>query len=303
MNRRKFLEKSTLALGGAYLGLHLTPLVFSSQKTPPSLVIIRNGKPVEMVRKAFEMLGSISKFVNRGDIVLVKPNISWDRTPRFAATTNPEIVTEVIRLCYIAGAKKVIIVDRTCNDARRCYKNSGIQEAASEAGAYVRFARDNHFKKVQIPNGREITSWSFHQDALKADKLINIPILKHHSISGGLTMGFKNMMGLLGGNRGRLHRSFHEKIVDINRVLIPQLTIIDAVRILRNNGPSGGNLDDVVQMNTIIVGTDRVLVDAWGAKIFGMDPLSFQYLRIANQEGMGEIDTEKSKPAAYNFSA
>lgn len=296
MDRRKFL-KTTAFIAGA--GLIARKPGFATDALP-TVAIIKNGTPQEMAAKAFEMLGGVSRFISKGDYVMVKPNLSWDRRPEYAATTNPELVSAVVTLCFKAGAKKVLIIDNTCNDARRSYKNCKIQEMASKAGADVRFVRDSHFIETDIPGGTSIIKWLIHREVFKVDKLINMPILKHHSLSQ-VTIGLKNLMGLIGGNRGRIHRPFPEKIVDINRVIIPQLTIVDAIKILRRNGPSGGNLKDVEELNTVIAGTDRVLVDAWSAKVFGKDPKSLKYLQLAYAAGMGEIDTEKYKPVIFSF--
>ena len=298
MDRRKFL-KTTAFVAGA--GLMTRKSGFATESSP-KVTLIKNGSPQEMAAKAFNMLGGVSHFISKGEYVMIKPNMSWDRQPEYAATTNPELVSAVVTLCLEAGAKKVLIVDNTCNDARRSYKNSQIQDMAEEAGADVRFVRDSHYVDTKIPGGTSINTWPIHKEVFKVDKLINMPILKHHSLSG-LTSGFKNMMGLAGGNRGRIHQPFAERIVDLNRVIIPNLTIVDAIRVLRRNGPSGGNLKDVEALNTVIAGTDRVLVDAWSAKVFGTEPESLKYLRLAHEAGMGEIDTNKNPASQYSFKA
>ena len=297
MDRRTFLKTGALLTGSVFFSR--TPLK-SQDVTSSNLVIVKNGFPAQMAEKTFKLLGGISRFISKGDVVLLKPNISWDRRPEYAATSNPELVSAIVKLCLNAGAKKVIILDNTCNDARRCYPNSTIQEVATAAGADVRFVRENQFIETPIPGSTSLHSWPIHREVFEVDKIINLPILKHHSLSR-ITIGFKNMMGLTGGNRGRIHFPFAEKIVDLNRVIIPHLTIVDAIRILRRNGPSGGNLKDVENLNTIIAGTDRVLVDAWSAKVFGLDPKSLDYLQLAHNAGMGEIDTEKNPPMTFSF--
>ena len=299
MDRRKFIKTSAFLTGGIFLKGNQ---ILGKETTIPDLVMVKDGQPAEMARKTFELLGGVSRFVAKGDYVLLKPNLSWDRAPEYAATTNPELVAEIVRLCFQAGAKKVVILDNTCADARRSYDACQIPVYAQQAGADVRFVRENQFVETPIPNGTNLKSWPIHQEVFNADKLISIPILKHHGIPG-ITSGFKNMMGLLGGQRGRIHRPFSENIVDINRVIKPNLTIIDAIRVLRRNGPQGGNLNDVEQMNILLAGTDRVLVDAWAAKIFGLNPLTVEYLKLAHSAGLGEIDTEKFKPVVYSFKA
>ncbi len=299
MDRRQFLKTSALLTGGALLP---KSSIVRAQAKAHNLVLVKNGQPAEMVSKALDLLGGIQRFVATGEVVLLKPNISWDRAPEYAATTNPELVAEMVRQCRNAGAKKVIVLDNPCNDARRSYASSRIPEYAEKAGAEVKFMRENQYVETPIPNGTKLKSWLFHQDALTADKIIYLPILKHHRLSGA-TIGFKNVMGLIGGNRGRIHFPFAENIVDLNRRIVPVLTVVDAIRVLKRNGPGGGNLHDVEQMNTVVAGIDRVLVDAWGARIFGHDPYTYDWLKLAHAQGLGEIDTEKRPPFIFDFKA
>ena len=296
MDRRKFLKTGIFVAAAGLINRHSG----LASESPANVTIVKNGSPQQMASKVFEILGGVSTFIEKGDYVMIKPNMSWDRRPEYAATTNPELVAAVVTICLKAGAKKVLIVDHTCNDARRSYKNSGIQDMAGDAGAEVRFVRDSHYVDAEIPKGTSINRWPIHKEVFRVDKLINMPILKHHSLSG-LTIGFKNMMGLIGGNRGRIHRPFSERIVDINRAIIPDLTIVDAIRVLRRNGPSGGSLQDVDELNTLIAGTDRVLVDAWSARIFGTDPNTLEYLTLAHAAGMGNIDTNKFPAKHFDF--
>jgi len=296
MDRRHFIKNSLLLTGSVFFNLNnLLP-----ESGIPELVLVKNGNPEQMTIKAIELLGGIKRFINKRDVVFIKPNMSWDRSVEYAANTHPLIVKAVIEACFSAGAKKVIVADRTCQEARRCYKNSGIQEVTKKAGATVLFVRENQFVSVSIPEGEVLKSWEFYRPALEADKYINIPILKHHNLAG-LTIGFKNIMGILGGNRGRIHRDFNRKIVDLNRVIKPTLTIIDATRILTAHGPSGGNLKDVIKAQTIIAGTDRVLTEAWAIRIFGADPSDFPLIKLAHSAGMGKSDTKKHKPLTYTF--
>ncbi|MBN1542863.1 DUF362 domain-containing protein, partial [candidate division KSB1 bacterium] len=184
------------------------------------------------------------------------------------------------------GAKTVRVLDRTCNQARRCYRTSGIEAAAKQAGAQVRHIIDSRFQSVNFKEGELIKSWPIYRDSLEADVLINMPIAKHHSISG-LTLGFKNLMGLLGEDRGALHRDFHTKIVDVNSAIRPSLTIIDGYRVLMRNGPTGGSLEDVALRKTIVAGTDPVAVDARAVSLLDLDWQQIEYLRIAEQRGLG----------------
>lgn len=280
INRRQFLKIAGLT-GLAVNGLADLPVIGAAQKTASTaldLAIVQNSDPATLVRKAIDMLGGISKFVKKGHVVVVKPNIGWDRVPEQAATTNPDVVAEIVRLCLNAGASKVKVFDKTCNQAKRCYQRSQIEQAASAAGAEVTHIYPQKFKRINIPQGKELRSWEFYSDALEADVYINVPIAKHHSLSQ-VTLGLKNIMGVIGENRGQIHNRFDDKIIDLNTIIKPQLTIIDAVRALMDNGPQGGNLNDVKEMKTVIAGIDPVAVDAYGATLFGLKPEDLGFLR------------------------
>lgn len=298
MQRRHFLRTTALSTGGFVLGFPSVNLFASTKRA--DLVLVKNGKPAEMIQKTFELLGGVSRFVKPGQTVVIKPNIGWDRAPEFGANTHPEVAAEVVRQCLAAGAKRVLAFDRSCNNARRCYINSGLETAMSDAGAKVRFMHERRFETVKIPEGIALKEWDFYRDALEADVFINLPVLKHHSLST-LTMGMKNIMGVIGGERGNIHKDFNKKIVDLNRALKPTLTILDGVRFLHRNGPSGGSLGDITALNTIVAGVDPVLVDAWGAKVVGVDPKRLAWLRYGHMAGLGTMDTETHLPLEYIF--
>ncbi len=291
LTRRDFIKSSACA--GLVLSAASTVPGFAiAGDELPELVIVKNSSPADLVRRAVDELGGMGRFVKKDQTVLLKPNIGWDRNPEQAANTNPEAVAEVIKMCLAAGAKKVRVIDRTCNQAERCYKNSGIEDAAKEAGAEVRYIVDSRFKDVDIPDGKLLKSWPLYRDVLEYDVFINMPIAKVHGISK-YTLGFKNMMGIMGGNRGSIHKEINTNLVDINTVVKPALTIIDAWRILVRNGPTGGNLADVEERKVMIAATDRVAADAYGVTLFGANPVDVPYLCDANERGMGNIDLAK----------
>lgn len=305
MRRRDFI-KSSLGLGAA-LGLSsFTPLESLGEKLQkislPDLAVTTNGVPEYMVRKAVDLLGGMKNFVSKGDIVVVKPNIGWDRKPWQAANTNPEIVSEVVKMCYEAGAKKVKVFDRSCNTAQRCYESSGIKKAASQAGAEVSYTLDPLFKETRLPQGVLLKSWAVYKPAMECDVLINIPIAKHHGLSR-LTLGMKNLMGVLGGDRGIIHQNIDEKLVDVANFIKPKLTILDAYRILTDNGPTGGNPKDVKLTKTIIAGKNIASVDAYGTTLFGLKPADLPCIVLGNKFGLGEIDLNKLVIERYSFTA
>lgn len=305
MRRRDFI-KSSLGLGAALSFSSFIPLESFGEKlqkvTTPDLAVATGGAPGSMVRKTIDLLGGMKNFVSPGDIVVVKPNIGWDRRPEQAATTNPEVVSEVIKMCLEAGAKKVKVFDRSCNAAQRCYESSGIKKAASDAGAEVTYTLDPLFKETRLPQGILLKSWAVYKPAIECDVLINIPIAKHHGLSR-LTLGMKNLMGVLGGDRGNIHQSIDEKLADVANFIKPKLTILDAYRILTNNGPTGGNPRDVKLTKTVIAGKNIASVDAYGTTLFGLKPADLSCIVLGNKFGLGEINLSKLVIDKYSFAS
>ena len=300
MKRRDFI-KAALAAGFTLTFPGNASMILSSLEAAEKvdLAVAHGISPAGITKAAIDGLGGIERFISRGDVVVVKPNIGWDRMPEYAATTNPEVVSTVIKLCYEAGAKQVKVFDRTVVDARRCYKQSGIVDAASAAGGIVSFVDDRKFREVKLP-GIALKSWPLYTEAMEADKVINIPIAKTHGLST-LTLGMKNWMGIMGGSRGRIHQKMDGSLVDVATFMKPALVILDAVRILTANGPQGGNLSDVKQLNTVIAGTDQVAVAAYGATLFGLKGADLGYVIAGHKAGLGTMDLAKLKIKRVNI--
>jgi len=255
------------------------------------LAVAKGKSPAALVRAAVDALGGISRFVARGDVVVVKPNIGWDRTPEQAANTNPQVVAEVVRLCFEAGARKVKVFDRTVNDPRRCYVQSGIREAADILGADVQYVSERKFREVDL-KGETLRSWPIYQDVMEADRVINVPVAKHHGLAT-LTLAMKNWMGVMGGNRSRIHQRLPSALADLAGFIKPTLTILDAVRVLVANGPQGGSLEDVRRLDTVVAGVDQVAVDAFGATLFGLRGEDLGFVREGRRRGLGVADLDK----------
>jgi uncharacterized protein (DUF362 family) len=250
------------------------------------------GEPRALAKKAIENLGGMSRFIRRQEVVVIKPNIAWDRTPEQAANTNPELVAEVVHQCWSAGAKRVIVTDVSCNEARRCFHRSGIEAAARGAGAEVILPDPELFREVEL-GGVVLKSWPVFRPFLEADKVLNLPIAKHHELTGA-TLGMKNWYGILGGQRNRLHQQIHQSLADLANFMLPTLTIMDCYRVLLRNGPTGGNLEDVALKKTVVAGTDPVALDAYVAKAYwNLDPEHLPYLQMAANYGLGTVDFEK----------
>jgi uncharacterized protein (DUF362 family) len=300
MNRRDFLK--TAVVTGISLAVPgsenpLTGILEAAETA--DLAVAHGVSPAGITKAAIDGLGGMRRFISRGDVVVVKPNIGWDRTPEYAATTNPEVVSTIVKLCYNAGAKKVKVFDRSVADPRRTYKQSGLLDAVSSAGGDISYVDERKFREMKL-HGLAISSWPIYTEVIEADKIINVPIAKNHGLSI-LTLGMKNWMGMMGGSRGRIHQKIDKSLVDVSMLIKPNLIVLDAVRILTANGPQGGNLADVRQLNTIVAGTDQVAVDAYGATLFGLKGSDLGYVVAGHEAGLGSMNLTKLRIRKINI--
>jgi uncharacterized protein (DUF362 family) len=286
VERRDFIKG--LLIGGLAAGI--SPRLLA-QSGYPELAVVTGESPEKITRGAVELLGGMKRFIGRGDKVIIKPNIGWDRTPEMAACTNPEIVKAVVAMALEAGAREVIVMDHTINQEKRCYIRSGIQAAAQAAGAKVLFPEDQRLKKMNL-KGEWLKDWEVYTDFLEADKIINLPATKVHSLSR-VTLGMKNWLGAIGGSRNQLHQKIDEAMVDLAAFFKPTLTILDSYRILFRNGPQGGRISDTKLMKTVVAGTDPVAIDAYGATLFDFKPQELLFLQLASARGLGKLELEK----------
>lgn len=261
------------------------------KELPHMAVAKNNSDPAALVQKAVLAMGGMQRFISRGDIVVVKPNIGWDRTPLHAANTNPKVVAEVVRLAFEAGAKRVIVTDASCNEANRCFQRSGIWKAAYDVGAEVILPTEHRFRPMRL-KGEVLDEWPVFTPLVNADKIINVPIAKHHNLAK-YTAAMKNWYGSLGGRRNRLHQNIDVSIADLAHFIQPTLTIVDAVRVLMRNGPQGGNIADAKDMHTVIASIDQVAADAYGCQLIGRKPEDLPYLKMGEERGLGttRLDT------------
>lgn len=297
MDRRSFLKTGFLA--GASLtvpGIYGNYFARSS-RTPYrafDLVAVKNGEPDVMFDKGIEQLGGMKTFVKKNQKVLIKPNIGWDVIPERGGNTHPKLVKRIVEHCYEAGAKDVYVFDHTCDDWRRSYANSGIEKAVKDAGGkIVSGDTESYYQSVSIEGAKVLTKAKVHELVLDSDVFVNVPILKSHS-STRLTVTMKNLMGVV-WDRGYWHRNdLHQCIADYATFKKkPLLNIVDAYYVMKQNGPRGVSLDDVALMKSQIISTDMVAADAAAAKLFGVEPDSISYIKLADSMGVGKKDLSK----------
>jgi uncharacterized protein (DUF362 family) len=301
IDRRDFLRQvaawsAGMALAAPVLRVGASAMAAETAKAGGSVLSVAKGKDyAALVAAVLKPLGGIGAFVKKGDKVVVKPNIGWDRKPEFAANTNPDVVKAIVQQALAAGAAQVLVFDLSCNDPKRCYKNSGIEAAVAAIGdERAKCQQIDHRKwvPVTIEGAKSLKQGEFYKDALEADCYINVPIAKDHGASR-LTLGFKNTMGVI-KDRGAIHaKDLPQRIVDINMAVRPKLTIIDATRILLRGGPTGGNLNDVKVLDTLIASGDPVAADAYATTLFGLKPADVLTTRLAHEAGLGEMDLAK----------
>lgn len=302
--RRILLGAGAAVIGGGALGLYyFRPVLLrrdasgavvrdlrlpADPSLPEMAIAASETDPAALAEKAIAAMGPFSRFVRKGEVVLIKPNIGWVRAPITAANTNPEVVAALVRAALGAGAKRVIVADGSCDDAEKSYERSGIAARASDAGAEVILPGPERFRELTL-HGRRIERWPILSAALDVDRVINVPVAKHHALSR-ITGALKNWFGILGGNRHQLHGNLSAAIADANRFLRPTLTVIDATRVLLRNGPKGGNIADTAVKSTVIASLDPVAADAFAATLLGVAPADVSHLVTAEAEGLGTID-------------
>lgn len=299
MKRRDFIRKSVGA--GIFAGTALSfggfGKIFASTvnnpEIPYDLVAVRDGEPDLMLDKALEALGGIQKFVKKGQTVVIKPNIGWDVEPEKAANTNPILIKRLVTHCITAGAKEVYVFDNTCDNWTACYKNSGIEKAAKDAGAKVAPGHsESYYQQVSVPGGKNLKDAKVHELILSSDVFINVPVLKSHG-SAKVTITMKNLMGIVWDRRFWHRNNLNQCIADFATYRKPDLNIVDAYNVMTKNGPRGVSKADVVTMKYLIASTDMVAADAAATKIFGMDPSQVNYIQLANDMGVGQMDLSK----------
>jgi uncharacterized protein (DUF362 family) len=295
ITRRKFLKTTAAGIALGLAGTHS----FSIAREEVDLAVI-SGDPVAATKKALEALGGISRFVKKGQRVVLKPNMSFTRTPEFGATTHPQVVATVAQACMEAGAQQVLVLDHTLHRAELCLERTGIREACKDIpGVHVLALQERKFfREIKIPQGKVLERVEVMKEVLDSPVLINIPVAKSHSATG-VSMGIKGLMGLI-WDREIFHSqvNMNQALADLATVIKPQLTILDATRALTSGGPGGPG--EVKKPNLIIAGIDPVAVDSYGVSVVPWYGQTFkgrqvEHLQIAHQRGLGKIDIEQSK--------
>lgn len=298
MKRRNFIKGLTfsgLTAGLSIGNLQAEPLAVQKDA---DLVAIMGGEPDIMLRRALDEMGGIGKYVKKGNKVVIKPNIGWDKAPEMAANTNPILVKELVKQCLSAGAVEVLVFDHTCDNWQRSYKNSGIEDAVKEAGGKIVPGNDESmYKEVDLPKGVTLKKAKIHQALLDCDVWFNVPVLKNHG-GAKMTISMKNLMGIV-WDRQIFHRSNLDQCIADSCTLLkkPALNIVDAYRVLKTNGPQGKSEADVATLKTLLVSPDFVAVDTAAIKFFNqvqeMDVNRVGYIAKAEELGIGVSDLDK----------
>jgi len=271
---------------------------FSVPAEPGRSMCIATGPDRKQTfNKAIDSLGGIERFVKTGDTVLIKPNVAFATPPMLGATANPQLVAQVARLCYSRGnAKRVIVTDNSINDPASCFQLSGIGTAARQAGAEILLPKPTLFAHTTLSGGELIRNWPILYGPFeKVDKVIGItPVKDHHRSGASMTM--KNWYGLLGGRRNIFHQNINTIIAELAMMVRPTFVVLDGTQVMMTNGPTGGSVSDLRRTNTIIVSTDQVAADSFGATLLDLTPSDLPYLRKAQAGGAGTTDYKSLKP-------
>jgi uncharacterized protein (DUF362 family) len=296
MNRRNFISgtvgTSLMLAGGRFYSW--------AGEQMPDMVAIKGGEPEMMFDRAIKAIGGMGKFVKANQTVVIKPNIGWDVSPERAGNTNPKLVPRIAEHCIKAGAKTVYVFDNTCDTWSKCYSNSGIEKYAKDAGAkVVSGANESYYSDVTVKKGTALKNAKVHELILESDVFINVPILKSHG-STKLTIAMKNLMGIVWDRRYWHRNNLNQCIADFTTYRMPDLNIVDAYRVMKQNGPRGVNESDVAVMKSMIISRDIVASDAAATKLFGFEPSDIDYIKIADGMKLGNMDLNKLKGSSIN---
>lgn len=264
------------------------------------MAVVKGTERTRTLEKAISLLGGIRRFVQPGDRVLIKPNIAFATSPDLGATTHPEIISRLIKLCFKAGAGDVAVIDNPINDPAGCYMLSGIKAAVENTNARLLYPDEGFFRNVTLKGGRLIKNWPvLHSPLMQATKIIGIAPVKNHHRSGA-SMSMKNWYGLLGGRRNIFHQDINTIISDLAMMIKPTMVILDGFDVMMTNGPTGGSVSDLVRKNTIIASTDQVAADSYGLSLLGMNRKDLPYIHMAEKTGAGISDYESLKPLFHS---
>ncbi len=311
--RKIFLKKVKCFIKNTFFTFTVFPLLAeyleaAEDKSAFDLVALKGGKgPDELFRKGITYLGGMGRFVKKGQSVLIKPNIGWDRTPEYGANTDPVLIGAIIRECFNSGASEVYVLDHTCDSWQSCYKNSGIEEYAKNSGAKTVPANSKeYYIKTNIPRGKILKEALVHKLFMQCDVVINVPILKHHS-STGITASMKNLMGVV-WDRYEWHRKdLHQCIADFATLRRPDLCVLDGWKVMIKNGPRGYSVSDTVKYEYLFLSTDPVAIDAAGAAVLAKAGVftgkaeDIRYIKIAREHGVGRTDLDKMNIKRITF--
>ena len=321
LSRRDFIKRaagaSALALsaGALYAGLYdgrgpgpqETGTVasglgdFSVQAAPGQsrMAIVRGADRAAMLERAVAALGGIESFIKKGDRVLIKVNAAFATPPSLGATTHPELLSAVVRLCLAAGAAKVFVTDNPINDPESCFALTGVASAAASAGAGLIIPSANMFSSLTLPGGKLIVDWPVMTGAFAGvTKLIAMAPVKDHARAGA-SMILKNFYGLLGGKRNVFHQNIAGIITELALLAKPTLCVLDGTRVMLTNGPTGGSLSDLKAADTLIVATDPVAADAAGVELLERTLAEVPYIQMAEAAGAGQAGLPAFEPGAH----
>jgi len=293
MDRRRFLQ-SSLCLPAIPLSHAIQPKALDGNL----VVAVQGESPADITKAAVQALGGMGKFVSKGSVVMVKPNLAFAQNPKVAATTNPEVVKAVVEMVQEAGAAKVVIMDNPVGPWEGPYKRCGMEEVAAATGAELRPPEMKRLVSHDFKGGG-MRGWRIFKDFLEVDVFINVPILKSHSATD-LTIGMKNLMGLI-ENREMFHgRDIGKKIAELAYGFPPHLNIVDAHRVISSGGPISGT---VAEPKTVVVSANILEADVVAAAILGRSRRSIPYFDPAFQRGMGQVDVKKINVKSYRLGA
>ena len=248
------------------------------------------GAVLGMVRRAIDLVGGIDSVVTKGDTVALKPNVVTGKLSGRGVTTDPRIMEALVKLAFEGGAGEVLIVEGSGygTPTSEALELSGMIEVAERNGASVIDVDEDEVVEVEVPGPLILDEIPVSRSFYEADVRVNVPVMKTHD-QMLMTLGMKNMKGVIQKPSKRLfHRiGLAKAIVDLNRAVPLDLTVVDAIHAMEGLGPSFG---DIVEMDVVMASEDVYGLDVIGARVMGFPPGEVEYLKLAAECGLVSLD-------------
>jgi uncharacterized protein (DUF362 family) len=265
----------------------------SASRPPPVVSIVKGDQVDKMVAEALELIGGLKGLVKDGDTVVIKPNlVTPDKAKAPGLMTDVRVVAALVKEIQRAAKCRIIVAEGAAPEHGRettdGFKANGYTEMAEKLGVALLDINKDRKTMVQVA-GQGYADYVYPETVRKCNVLVDVPVLKTHNITG-VTLGIKNLFGLMPPPRMRFHEKLHEVLCDLVQIRPPDLVLVDGLVGTEGQGPLRGT---PIRMDLVLAGRNVVAVDSVAAAVMGYDPAKIRIIAMADKAGLGESDLAK----------